>query len=835
MKRKDYFFLLIIIISILLVMFITKGINNIYGSKTDWLSQHWALPEYFRNLFYETGKLFPNFAPNLGGGQNIYNFSYYGLLNPIILISYFFPFIKMVDYIIISSILIVIGSAILFYKWLLNNNFNSKVSFLSTFVFVFANFFIFHSHRHMMFINYFPFLILGLMGVDKYFKNNQKWLLILSVFLLIMTSYFYSVGGLIVIFIYGLYKNIDENLKFKTLILRLLKMIGIMMIGILMASMLLMPTIAVIINGRGQVVNDVDLITLLKPQVNDKVLLYSTYSLGFTIVGLVSLIYGFVSKNKKLIMLASLLSLIFFVPIFMYILNGMLYVRPKVLIPFAPLIGILIANFLKKVFEKDISLLPLVIGTLIIGIMNFTNDDWSLAYFLDFLILFLAIGSYYRFRKELLLIIPIIVVALFSAFKANFTEDYVPKEKYKNYFNVLKTKAIKETINQDSTYYRFNNLDTPLSTSNKIYHSNYYQTSLYSSTYNFDYNNFYFDVFKNAIPNRNRVITAQSSNILFQTLMGVKYIGTSGIVPIGYELINDDSNFKIYKNENVFPLGYATKNIMGIKDYNKLKYPYNLESLLKGVVVEDEESNYEFINKMERIKLNYISTIGDNILVNKRNNNNYYFEVLKSDNINLKINNIKEDQILLIKFDVLNNPSCKDGDISITINGIKNVLTCKEWIYHNRNYSFEYVISSNSIIDNLKIKFVKGIYEISNIETFVLDYNEIKDLVLEFDKLEVDMNKTKGDYIYGEIEVSDDGYFVSTIPYDKGFKVFLNKEKVSIEKINQTFLGFPIKKGNYEIIIKYESPLFKEGLLMSGVSFIGYIGLIILDKKKKTN
>lgn len=183
MKKKDYFFLLIIIISILLVMFITKGINNIYGSKTDWLSQHWALPEYFRNLFYETGKLFPNFAPNLGGGQNIYNFSYYGLLNPIILISYFFPFIKMVDYIIISSILIVIGSAILFYKWLLNNNFNSKVSFLSTFVFVFANFFIFHSHRHMMFINYFPFLILGLMGVDKYFKNNQKWLLILSVFL----------------------------------------------------------------------------------------------------------------------------------------------------------------------------------------------------------------------------------------------------------------------------------------------------------------------------------------------------------------------------------------------------------------------------------------------------------------------------------------------------------------------------------------------------------------------------------------------------------------------------------------------------------------------------
>ena len=38
---------------------------------------------------------------------------------------------------------------------------------------------LFHSHRHIMFINYMPFLILGLMGIDLYFDKKKSWLLIL--------------------------------------------------------------------------------------------------------------------------------------------------------------------------------------------------------------------------------------------------------------------------------------------------------------------------------------------------------------------------------------------------------------------------------------------------------------------------------------------------------------------------------------------------------------------------------------------------------------------------------------------------------------------------------
>lgn len=53
--------------------------HGLFGAKVDWISQHSVLPDYFRQQFYDTGELFPEFAANIGGGQNIYHFAYYGL------------------------------------------------------------------------------------------------------------------------------------------------------------------------------------------------------------------------------------------------------------------------------------------------------------------------------------------------------------------------------------------------------------------------------------------------------------------------------------------------------------------------------------------------------------------------------------------------------------------------------------------------------------------------------------------------------------------------------------------------------------------------------------
>ena len=102
-KQTHIHILLLILIALIQVLLITR-FQFIFGSNVDWIRQHITFPTYFRNLFYQTGNIFPNFAPQLGAGQNIFYFAYYGLYNPIILLSYLLPLIPMGTYIMISSI-----------------------------------------------------------------------------------------------------------------------------------------------------------------------------------------------------------------------------------------------------------------------------------------------------------------------------------------------------------------------------------------------------------------------------------------------------------------------------------------------------------------------------------------------------------------------------------------------------------------------------------------------------------------------------------------------------------------------------------------------------------
>lgn len=142
-------------------------------SKVDWLSQHSVLPDYFRQQFYATGKIFPEFAPNLGGGQNIYHFAYYGLYSPLILPSYLLPFVKMSDYIMVISITGLTVSVLLFYYWLKSRKMDTGVAFIISLMFLLAGPMIGQYSGQIMFVDYMPFLCLALIGVDRYFEKEK--------------------------------------------------------------------------------------------------------------------------------------------------------------------------------------------------------------------------------------------------------------------------------------------------------------------------------------------------------------------------------------------------------------------------------------------------------------------------------------------------------------------------------------------------------------------------------------------------------------------------------------------------------------------------------------
>ena len=324
---------------------------------------------------------------------------------------------------------------------------------------------------------------------------------------------------------------------------------------------------------------------------------------------------------------------------------------------------------------------------------------------------------------------------------------------------------------------------------------------------------------------------------MFQTFMGMKYLNYSGTPSVGYQLVDktidpEEEGSKVYQNKHVLPIGYATSNIINEEDFDKLSYPDTNEALIGNAIVSKQTSTTKFTPHKQEIHPTYqkIGFDNPNLKITKENGK-YYIDASEDVSVTVRLDQKIKNQVLFIDFKINNQTSCEMPDQKIKINGVLNKLTCKEWEYQNGNNTFHFVLSRNRGWYNLNITFGKGKYEISDIHLSLLDYNYIKDQVNSVDKWNVKKENASGDKIEGTIQVQNDGYFVTSIPYDKGFTAYLDGKKIEYEKVNKAFLGFPIKAGKHKIKLVYHSPLLKEGMIGSAIGFIAFFILIYGDIK----
>ena len=115
-----------------------------------------------------------------------------------------------------------------------------------------------------------------------------------------------------------------------------------------------------------------------------------------------------------------------------------------------------------------------------------------------------------------------------------------------------------------------------------------------------------------------------------------------------------------------------------------------------------------------------------------------------------------------------------------------------------------------------------GTYKIKGFNIYQMDRS-----VLNHDFDEMKNIKISDNQLTGNIQVSSDSYMVLSIPYDNGFKVKIDNAFIDYEKVNGSFIGFPISKGTHTIDVTFESPWYILGIISSIVGFIFLIGYYI--------
>ena len=816
------------------------GRYGIFGAKVDWFSQHSVLPDYFRQQFYATGKLFPEFAANLGGGQNIYHFAYYGLYSPLILPSYLLPFVKMSDYIMAVSVTGLTASVLLFYYWLKSRKTDIGTAFILSLMFLLAGPMIGQYSGQIMFVDYMPFLCLALIGVDRYFEQEKSGLFTVSVFLMIMTSFYFSIGGMLSLVLYGLHRYFEQREGNRVTIRSFLRdglcFVRSMILAVLMSGFFLVPTALALTGGRSKEQNT-SFASFFIPQITVERFAYSIYGIGLTTLVITVLLTGLLYRKvyEKVLTYGCVIVLV--IPVFAYLLNGGLYIRDKVFIPFLPLLCYLISIYLEKCRKRELSfiagMIPYIITTIFVYLARnqfvskgIGESIWKalLAESILFLIcyvLYCAMKRHYKEMKEILMLALPSVICLavtMNTFYQMKPDRYVSRKLYRDVVGEQNRQAVKEALKDDDGYYRTEQAgsdDENAADLNRIWDVDQNITSIYSSAYNPDYQTFRQKTFGLEEPFRNGMMQSVSKNPVFQRIMGVRYIVSDSDVP-GYTLVKKCGTTGIYQNKDAAPVMYATDHVMTEEEYKKLAFPYNQTVFLEYAVVGEhtESSDQNIMTAYEPVSLK---------MANNRTTGGAEQKTMQQEG---------QKQILFLRFRVDNAHPNKD--VAVWINGIRNKLSAKDHVYYNENKIFTYAVPLKDGEDNISVTFGKGKYRLRHVQAYLGSLPERSELLYQ-SEIQVDKKQTEDNVIQGKIHVKKDGWFITSIPYDKHFKIYIDGKETEIQKVNTAFLGCKIESGNHEVKIIYHAPGTTTGKVLSLIGIAGFVLVLVQEKRKQKN
>lgn len=583
--------------------------GEFFGYGSDWLSQHLPLAETLRSAMLDSGRLLPLYL-HLGGGSSVYDFAYYGLLRPDILLGCLFPQVGM-EYLLAGYSLagIVLGTNLLF--WWLRRRLRSEPSgaraaAFAAMLYAAANC-LFHAHNQLMFVNYLPFLILTLIGIDRMAEQGKgAWLVTSGLSLVYLHSFYYSISCLAVCGIYaidwvrgmrGVCRAIADmrctsepigamrgdhaqahvcelrgarasgsptctgklrrdrrgtkcEKRAKSFVLRLA---GCVCLSIGLCAVLLLPTGLDILSGSkdgGVFAAQLKLLDLTLEG-----MLYTPYGMGLTLISLYCLLTALAQRKTRFLAICMLA--IAAIPAVSLLLNGLLYARGKILIPFLlpmlllcaqVLCGFLQGSEKPPLWAGALCLVPWAAACAESGNI-LTNRllliDWLLLLGWILLDWLLMMGWVLWMRRTsmkrvftagpakktsvrtrciaLLLLVPC-VVSWTLQMKAGYVE-----QAQINFSTVRQAlKGAQQRIEQAEAdklqSARWEILSEGYKMSNYAPLPQMQRTSMYSSMTQQGYAAFFYDMAGNAIPARNRVALVPGKNPLFNALMGVRYV-----------------------------------------------------------------------------------------------------------------------------------------------------------------------------------------------------------------------------------------------------------------------------------------------------------------------
>lgn len=300
------------------------------------------------------------------------------------------------------------------------------------------------------------------------------------------------------------------------------------------------------------------------------------------------------------------------------------------------------------------------------------------------------------------------------------------------------------------------------------------------------------------------------------SLLGIKYVLSKTSEDNYYDYFFTYKNTAVYKNKDALSIAYMVNNhIMSMKydQYNPFENQNQLLNLMSGnendafVRVWPDDVNYENIS---------VSQAEDHICFTPT------VEGYEA-NINYKFT-AQKDGIMYMYF-----PSLYEREMTVIINNKKTL-----YYYENENYC---IVNAGSFKKGEKIEVklspLKECIYMFDQYFYILDQDVFEKSVSKLAQNQLNVTYHTDTDIRGTINADDNGILFTSIPYEEGWKIYIDGKRVQTTKLIDTFLGAKIQDGQHEVRLLFRPDYL---YISAAISFAGVLLLIVIifyERKRK--
>lgn len=687
-----------------------------------------------------------------------------------------------------------------------------------------------------------------LLGVERILAGKSGWLFLTVYAINLLSNYYtaYMSTIFVVLYFFSCYFALNESIDKKDLLSKTLKMLTFGVLGLLLSAVVIIPSFADVLIGRGTWKNADNRIpdTFLNTGIAymPKHLFFGQFDTLYneaspavfcgTLVGIMISVFFFNPKIKLRTKISTLsVFAILLISFFVLKLDSVWHVfsypicfpyRYAYVFSFLSVVTAFhgfceMESVPKKLFIFSLIAYSVLIFDRILFMHNSLTNHPFAAIGVALAVIYILALLIYKYRQKFKTIVcvalllltcsELIVNGFITMNGINDISKYKTKKQYNSFLS--ETEEISDFIagRDKSLFLRWDK--TFNGTQNDSLLFGHSSATSFSSSFNGRLINMYQN-----LGMLHSIFTARylDSTFITDCIFGIKYIAANNDVKENYKEIKTIDGTDIYRNPYSLPLAFTTKNSAldkaGFSSFSVFENQNRLAKAILGgnsygMIIRNTEKN-AFIDE-------------NNILEAKRSikiyDTNIYFEAKYNGSYYMGLDEVYSDGISLI----INNQPTKfayDGKE-------RKTFYLGEFKEGDRIYvTFEF---GDNVVNKKNVP-----------EIYCFDADKFKSDCLQkienpgFNLTEVGNTSVKGTASLKEGEV-----LFTTIPFENGWRAFANGEEVEVLAAQDAFVALDLPEGEYEIELRYSVPGLKISLIISLTTLIGIIIYAVFTTKRR--